>query len=333
MLKKRNISRIDEIMGHVFFLNKRLMAVLTYLRAYRNSLTVIIHILRGKYPIEATLRDSKRRTTLRNHVDAFLIAMAHDHEWLRFDTASNTLVISPLQPVTDSDDNNNKRTIKLHGVSIGDIDIFGGNIYGIFPIKGKVVVDIGAGIGDSSIYFALSGAKKIIGLEPFPKIYNNAKKNIEANNLSDKIAILLAGCAAESKFITVSPDYESAATYVTESKGGINVPLLTLQNILDENNLATEEVVLKMDCEGCEYDTILSSTKETLRKFRYMLIEYHFGYKNLKEKLENCGFRVSVKRPIYTPTNDSLNLAPHIRKTSGQKSTKPYLGYIYASRD
>jgi len=28
-----------------------------------------------------------------------------------------------------------------------------------------------------------------------------------------------------------------------------------------------------------------------------MMIEYHYGYKNLKEKLERSGFRISVTRP------------------------------------
>ena len=37
-----------------------------------------------------------------------------------------------------------------------------------------------------------------------------------------------------------------------------------------------------------------------LKKFSHIIIEYHFGYKNLKEKLEKNGFKVSVTRPrIY----------------------------------
>jgi hypothetical protein len=29
------------------------------------------------------------------------------------------------------------------------------------------------------------------------------------------------------------------------------------------------------------------------------MIEYHYGYKNLKEKIEKSGFKVSVTRPIF----------------------------------
>jgi hypothetical protein len=52
-----------------------------------------------------------------------------------------------------------------------------------------------------------------------------------------------------------------------------------------------------MDCEGCEYESILSAREDTLRKFRYMQIEYHYGYKDLKNKLEKRGYQRSTHRP------------------------------------
>jgi hypothetical protein len=58
---------------------------------------------------------------------------------------------------------------------------------------------------------------------------------------------------------------------------------------------------MKMDCEDCEYETILSASEQTLQKFSYMIVEYHHGYKNLKYKLEKSGFNVSVTRPRLYP--------------------------------
>ena len=91
------------------------------------------------------------------------------------------------------------------------------------------------------------------------------------------------------------------ASSIVESNNGAKVQLLTLEDILNENKIPSGEAVLKLDCEGCEYDIILFTDESTLQKFSYVLIEYHYGYKNLKEKLENCGFTVSVTRPIYIP--------------------------------
>jgi hypothetical protein len=74
--------------------------------------------------------------------------------------------------------------------------------------------------------------------------------------------------------------------------------MLTLEDILKQNNLQNGEPnILKMDCEGCEYESILSATRDTIRSFSYIQIEYHGGYKDLKYKLEENGFTVTVSKP------------------------------------
>jgi FkbM family methyltransferase len=195
-----------------------------------------------------------------------------------------------------------KTKIKLHGgTSSGDvIGIYLNNIYQQLPVKGKAVVDIGANIADSGIYFALSGANKVVGLEPFPKTFQLAQKNIRFNNLSDKITVYLAGCAADNRDMIVDPDFNSDGKNILKDfKKGIKIPMLTLENVLSHNNLLNyDSHILKMDCEGCEYETVLSADKHILQKFSHMMIEYHYGYKNLKEKIEKSGFKVSVTRPI-----------------------------------
>ena len=195
--------------------------------------------------------------------------------------------------------NDNKIKVKLCGVKM-DSDAFSilvNNSYQYLPVKGNTVIDIGANIGDSTIYFALCGAHKVIGLEPFPKNYKLARKNIELNGFSNKIIMLLAGCAAKSGYVTVDPDYEgSVTTRLGEFSNGMKVPLLTLEDILSQNNVPYGSV-LKTDCEGCEYENLLSSPEQILRRFSHMLIEYHYGYKNIQKKLEKSGFYVSVTRP------------------------------------
>lgn len=59
-----------------------------------------------------------------------------------------------------------------------------------------------------------------------------------------------------------------------------------------------------MDCEGCEYEVILSSPVDSLKRFSHILIEYHHGYKDLRDKLVSCGFKVSISKPRYIRTHD-----------------------------
>jgi methyltransferase FkbM-like protein len=69
---------------------------------------------------------------------------------------------------------------------------------------------------------------------------------------------------------------------------------------LNQYALASDDpVILKMDCEGCEYEVILSADEHTLQKFDLVMIEYHYGYgyKNLKQKLERSGFKVRLLAP------------------------------------
>ena len=182
------------------------------------------------------------------------------------------------------------------GLNNGDVKgVFLENAYGKLPAKGKIVIDVGANIGDSCIYFALRGAKRVIGLEPLPRNHALAEENVKVNNLGDMITIMLAGCSGENGYISIDPESKGSVGQVESFKEGIRVPLKTLGDILNTvDDLKFEEIVLKMDCEGCEFNAILSESEETIRMFSDIQIEYHKGYKNLKAKLENCGFVVKI---------------------------------------
>jgi len=92
---------------------------------------------------------------------------------------------------------------------------------------------------------------------------------------------------------------------------------LTLENIIKTNKI--ESALLKMDCEGCEYDSILNSSEDILKKFSHIQLEYHYGYKNIKNKLEKCGFEVSITKPIF-----NLNYEA--------SESKMYIGFLYAKK-
>jgi FkbM family methyltransferase len=261
-----------------------------------------MHVLRKKYPIEARLRNGEK-LLLRNQLEAQIHGGRHDG--FEYDT-DNDIVALPMSSHLDG-----KIKIKLHGgISNGDVrGIYLNNIYQQLPVKGRAVVDIGANIADSSIYFALSGANKVIGLEPFPKNFLLAQENIKVNNLKDKITMYLAGCAADNRDKIVDPNFNSGCTSILRDfKRGIKIPMLTLDNVLHHDGLLHDDSsILKMDCEGCEYETVLSADAHILQKFSHMMIEYHYGYKNLKDKIEKSGFKVSVTRPrIYA--SDQANL-------------------------
>ena len=81
--------------------------------------------------------------------------------------------------------------------------------YGWLDVKGKDVIDIGANVGDSAIYFALKGAKHVYAFEPYPYSYKIALKNVKLNYLQSKITLLNEGCGGKGSYIKIDEAYQN----------------------------------------------------------------------------------------------------------------------------
>lgn len=171
------------------------------------------------------------------------------------------------------------------------------NEYGIVDANGKTVVDIGANIGDTAIYFAMNGAAKVLSFEPYPSSYELAKRNISLNNLQNKVSLYNEGVdAAPGKMRLPETSLNTMGMPAKDHADGRQVSIVTLEQVLAR--FPGEDMVVKMDCEGCEYGAILNSTDQTLRRVGEFIIEYHHGSGNLVAKLKNAGFEVRVIRNL-----------------------------------
>jgi FkbM family methyltransferase len=184
------------------------------------------------------------------------------------------------------------------GISNGDLfNIFYKKEYEFLPVRDRVVIDIGANIADSSIYFAMNGAKKVIALEPFPKNFEIAEKNIAMNGFTDKIELINAGCCGgHNKDIILDASAKGASCQTIQSSMGSNIHFFTLGELIDKYNIDSH-AILKLDCEGCEYDIIFSNSNTGLHKFSHIQIEYHHGFRDLKKHLIDGSFAVSHTNP------------------------------------
>lgn len=192
--------------------------------------------------------------------------------------------------------------LKLYSaVDNGDIiNIFYNNDYDFLSVEGKTVVDIGANIADSSLYFAFNNAKRVIALEPYPKNYEIAHHNIVLNHQEHNIDLHLAGCSGKDGEVVVDEeDYGVSRSLSMKSIVGRKVKLVSLDSMISTSKITTP-AILKMDCEGCEYNAITESSDETLRRFSQIQIEYHYGYKCIKKRLQDAGFTVKNTMPKYS---------------------------------
>jgi hypothetical protein len=79
--------------------------------------------------------------------------------------------------------------------------------YRFLNVQNKSVLDIGAFVGDSPIYFVLKGAKKVYVIEPHPDAYNEIIENIKLNNMGDKIIPINIGINYKENYISIYKKY------------------------------------------------------------------------------------------------------------------------------
>jgi FkbM family methyltransferase len=174
------------------------------------------------------------------------------------------------------------------------LDNFFSNIYSDLDLDGKVVIDVGAGIGDTPILFAITGASKVYALEPFPAIHRIARLNITANRI-DNIVLLKAAIGSRDDMICSDLGSPSIYRIFTPSQKCLErIRIYSLETLLKEIGVS-DGAVLKMDCEGCEYQVLGSASRDVLRSFDQMLIEYHKGYRPIANILEKAGFKNIIK--------------------------------------
>lgn len=293
-----NISLFSKLRAVVDFLQVCVNFFLLLRKKYRNYLTVLLGLLKKEYPIRARLRTGQN-TIFNSYNELYTNLLG-----VNCDTKNDVVDIDGLK--------------FYGGVSNADsIKCFIDKEYDFLPVKDRAVIDIGANIGDSCIYFILKGARSVLAIEPNDTLYNFAKKNIYINGFSDKIKIVRAACSGND-----------LNTNVDASE-----PLfITLDDIILK--CPGRPSNLKIDCEGCEYDVILSASCDTLSNFTHIQIEYHHGYQNLKRKLEECGFQVQVTQPSYfiSPFANITNNKLITANNNQTNQKRIYSGMLYASR-
>ncbi len=157
----------------------------------------------------------------------------------------------------------------------GILDVFEYGEYDQLDVRNKIVIDVGAYVGDSAIYFALRGAEKVIAIEPHPYAYAEMLINIKLNKLEDKIIPINAALASKPGKICLENLEKNllATKYYQANICKEGIPIITLAEVLRQYG-DNDKIVLKMDCEGCEYDVILNDYNH-VNKFSEIYFEYH----------------------------------------------------------
>ncbi|PSN93812.1 hypothetical protein B9Q06_10980 [Candidatus Marsarchaeota G2 archaeon ECH_B_2] len=168
--------------------------------------------------------------------------------------------------------------------------------YDKLDVTNKTVLDIGANLGDTPIYFFLRGASKVIALEPVPKFYQLALNNIN-NNCPDSRIILLNQAAGRPRIAEIEMCPVSISSGLTEETGGYKVVVHNLDELVSEHNI--KNAILKVVCVGCEIELLSNSSEDAIKAFNEILIVGIYGSRKIILKLKRCGFSTRVLEKHY----------------------------------
>ena len=148
---------------------------------------------------------------------------------------------------------------------------------------GGTIVDIGGHVGVFAIWAASRYPRaRIVALEPCSLMCRALEENVAASRLSN-VSVIHAACGGRSgEAVLYSRGVHAMnSLYSHDNYGSVFRPveranLMTLDDVF--RRFAVDRCpLLKLDCEGAEYEILFGASEETLARIDRIAMEYHVG--------------------------------------------------------
>ncbi len=164
--------------------------------------------------------------------------------------------------------------------------------------KDNIVVDIGANIGVFAAYAATCASNvEVLAFEPFPENVSWLRKNVSESNLSNVTVYQQAVAGVtEERTLQVSNSWiehslsetaDEKSETADENEQNLHVQCRSFNDVMKPIPRCD---LLKIDCEGSEYEIFYTSTTETLKKVRRIVGEFHPRDKDKKNGKALCNY-------------------------------------------
>lgn len=182
---------------------------------------------------------------------------------------------------------------------------------GITVQEGDTVIDIGANFGSFAIVAArkVGPTGKVIAFEPNPGVCQRLIRNVTINRLGN-VEVRNEAVGGEDGEIVLLMQRRSSLTTtftsidqrVSEGSRPITVKASAIASVL--GSVGGSVALLKIDCEGAEYEIFDGLDRESLAPVRQITMELHAvdgrSEREIVTKLENLGFAVRNTYPMLT---------------------------------
>ncbi len=168
-----------------------------------------------------------------------------------------------------------------------------------------IIVDVGANAGFFNVLvFSKLKTARVFAYEPLASNIQLFRKTIDANPSMQNIQLIQAAVTGIAKdSIELFTEDTTDNTVVSSVFSGFNklnqkkisVPAQSLTSIIEKNNLEKIDL-LKLDCEGSEYDIIYNTHPSILNRVKMMVVEVHQidndrnNLNSLDEYLQSLGY-------------------------------------------
>jgi FkbM family methyltransferase len=178
--------------------------------------------------------------------------------------------------------------------------------FGASVQDGWNIIDIGGGIGDYTIFAAYAYPhNRVIAFEPFRNSFELLQLNLNLNHIKN---VEIFPEAISSSDGTLFLELEDDALQI-KSVGAIEgnadgkyqkINAISLENAINRSGIERCDL-LKLDCEGAEYDILFNAPPELFNKISRIIMEYHDGvvkydHTMLADFLRKKGYSVRTQK-------------------------------------
>ncbi len=138
-----------------------------------------------------------------------------------------------------------------------------------------IVIDVGAHIGSFAVRVA-PRARRVLCYEPMPENYELLTQNLSPFPQAEPRRLAVAGRRGTAEIFIGKTLARNSLFHRQErhTRGSITVQTTTLADIFAEHGIDHCDL-LKLDCEGAEYEILYGSPRDLLTRIRRICMEYH----------------------------------------------------------
>jgi FkbM family methyltransferase len=175
-------------------------------------------------------------------------------------------------------------------------EVFVGQPYNVSVADARTIVDLGANVGYSALYFAIHHPQAAIyAFEPHPAHFSRAEELIEANALADRVRLIQAAASTSDGEVRLSDNGTCSKVVGDGSRTTFSVPAVDLFSWCQTIGKID---LLKIDIEGGEY-LFLGDPRFRDLDCANIVMEWH----STPTRDDGAGWCIAaLKAAGYTPT-------------------------------